>query len=84
MIWTKGDKPKESGVYSVIYEYKGIKGVLKSVPYSKKWDAWNAWDSSYRNRGETHWFKDDTKVLAYSKDDYVEEIIKEVLGDDGE
>lgn len=82
MIWTKGDKPKESGIYSVIYEYKGIKGAATNVPYSKKWDAWNAWDSSKRSRAEAHWWKDSTKVLAYSKGDYVQEMIREVLGDD--
>lgn len=82
MIWTKGDKPKESGVYSVIYEYKGIKGATMYVPYSKKWDAWNAWDSNNEKEAKKYWWKDNTKVLAYSEGDYVKEIIREVLGDE--
>lgn len=82
MIWTKGDKPKESGYYSVIYEHKGSKGITQHLPYSKVWDAWNAYDHNDIGEASAYWWKDDTKVLAYSEGNYADEIIKEVLGDD--
>lgn len=82
MIWTKGDKPKESGFYSVIYEHEGYKGIAWHVPYSKAWDAWNAYDSNSESEAKAYWWKGSIKALAYSEDDYVKETVREVLGDE--
>lgn len=78
MIWTKGDKPGESGRYSIIYRIAQGKNLylLSGVEYSAKNDAWNASDDDASNAFES------IEVVAYMQGDIDQLIINEVMNND--
>lgn len=82
MNWTKGRQPEASGNYSIIYKGEsGYKSAMSCVHYSKKHDAWNAYDHDV-DEERIKSFEKNAKILAYADGNFVDELIREVLGDD--
>lgn len=83
MEWIKGASPEQSGYYSIIYKLGSEHYALPRVSYSKKHDAWNCSDNLTEDEAKQCWWKEDgTEVIAYSKGNFVQDLISEVLGNE--